>query len=168
MKKGKKKKTKDKAKSADIKYYVGLSCVLGVVLIAVAVGMFLYLRQEALSYREQYAAELSQGMEDAKNVCYNTLQDIGADETVLANINVKYANAMSEEDILQQYYLVDGMIDYSLSQLYYIISLKNQKVALEGGQWNNYDEEIETLIDTQADLKVIKEQISSIDLDNYY
>lgn len=164
----KKKKKTDPEKKARIRYYFKLSAALAVVLIAVAAAMFLYLRHEAMGYRAEFVAQLTEGMEDAKDTCYNTLKDCGAQQEVLDNIETQYENAMKESDVLQQYYLVDGLMDYSLTSLYNVANLQHQDSALNGTQWKDFDDEIETIIDAQANLQTIKEQISSIDLDNYY
>ncbi len=165
---GNKRDPEKEAKRARIKYYFGLSGVMFLLLACVAAGMFLYLKHEANGYREQYVAELKESMENSKNVCLEIFEDLEADQEVIDNINTQYANAMLERDVLQQYYLVDGILDYSLTSLYYLINIRRQQVALNGGQWLNYDEEISAIIDAQAEMKTVKEQISSIDLDDYY
>ncbi|MCD8090430.1 MAG: hypothetical protein LUD81_07415 [Clostridiales bacterium] len=166
----KKRKTKkvDLEKRARIKYYFGLSGIMLLLLVCVAAGMFLYLKHEANGYREQYVAELKESMENSKNVCLEIFESLDADQEIIDNINTQYANAMLERDVLRQYYLVDGIMDYSLTSLYNLINTRRQQVALNGGQWLNYDEEIQTIIDVQTEMKAVKEQISSIDLDDYY
>ncbi|MCD8157468.1 MAG: hypothetical protein LUD77_00790 [Clostridiales bacterium] len=159
---------KDYEKKTRIKYYISLSGFLLIILACVAVGMFLYLRYEAQGYRNQYVAELQESMEESKNICIEVLESVEADQEYIDNINTQYNNAMLERDILQQYYLVDGIMDYSLTSLYYVVNIKRQEAAVNGGQWLNYDEEINTIIEAQAAMKTVKEQISSIDLDDYY
>ncbi len=158
----------DRQKRKRMKYYLKLSLVLAAILVLVALGMFLYLRYEAAGYRKQYAAELTEAMENAKNVCYDTLKQVNADETILESVNTQYDNAMLEDDIFKQYYLVDGLIDYTLTNFYHIISVENQNAAANGRARKNYDEEIQTLNEMQTDLRTKKEQISNIDLDDYY
>ncbi|MCD8214996.1 MAG: hypothetical protein LUC97_05065 [Clostridiales bacterium] len=158
----------DPEKRERLKYYCILSSVLLLLLACVAVGMYIYLRQEAAGYREEYVARLQESMEASKNICIETLESVDADREYIDNINTQYENAMLESDILQQYYLVDGILDYSLTSLYYTINMKRQEVALNGGQWLNYDEEIAAITDAQTEMKTIKEQISYIDLDKYY
>lgn len=167
-KRKKQNKNYDPEKKARIAYYFKLSFFLILLLAAVAVGMFFYLRHEALGYRDQYVEELTSKMEESKNICYDTLESCGADKEILDNINTQYENAMKEEDIFQQYYLVDGILDYSLTSLYNVANKQHQDVALNGGQWIDFDDDIQTILDTQTSLETVKEQISSIDLDNYY
>lgn len=167
-KKAKAFKAADPFKKARQKYYLRLSAALALALVIIGAGMFLYLHMEASGYREQYVGELKESMESSKNICLEVLNDMDAEPETIANINTQYENAMLEDDIFQQYYLVDGIIDYSLTSLYTLINSKHQQVSINGGQWINYDGEIERLIDAQSEMKAIKEQISSIDLNDYY
>ena len=169
MSEKKNKKTKkpyDPEKRARIKYYFKLSGGLALILLCVAAGMFFYLRHEALDYRQQRVSELVEGMEDAKELCADTLRSYDAESDILESIDTQYETAMKESDIFQQSYLVDGIIDYSLSNLYTIITFKHQEDAREGNAWTNYEEDIDKVIDVKTSLGAIKEQISSIDPDN--
>ena len=167
-KSGDKKSRADRQKSKRIKYYIKLSLALLAALIVVALGMFIYLRYESVNYKNQHTAELTEAMENAKNVCYDTLKKVNADDNILESINTQYENAMSYDDIFQKYYLVDGIIDYTLTNFYYIISVENQKAINEGLSQKNYDSDINALNELKANLKTIKDQISNIDLDEYY
>ncbi|MCD8239352.1 MAG: hypothetical protein LUC92_08470 [Clostridiales bacterium] len=165
---GRRQRTRDPFKKSRMRYYARLSASLAAVLIIIAAGMFLYLRHEAEGYRSEYTEELIASMESSKDLCIEVLEGMDAEPETIANINTQYENAMLEDDVLQQYYLVDGILDYSLTSLYSLINSKHQQVSLNGGQWINYDDEIEKIIEAQAAMKTIKEQLSNIDLTEYY
>ncbi|MCD7854632.1 MAG: hypothetical protein LUG66_03340 [Clostridiales bacterium] len=165
---GRRQRARDPFKKSRMRYYARLSASLAAVLVIIAAGMFLYLRHESQGYRNEYTEELIASMESSKDLCLEVLEEMDAEPETIANINTQYENAMLEDDIFQQYYLIDGIIDYSLTSLYSLINSKHQQVSLNGGQWINYDDEIEKLIEAQTDMKAIKEQLSNIDLTEYY
>lgn len=173
---GKKKQKKNKVKKIDgvlaarLRYFCVLSGVLLICLVIIGIGMFAYLKSSSRAYRQQYAEELKNGMEDAKDNCINILKELEADDEMLESIKTRYENAMANEDILQQYYLVDGIIDSSISDAVQLINAKAYEEVQRYGEGYKRDrgDYIVELRDIQAELKTVKEQLSGIDTSKYY